>query len=563
MVASDSTQLGAVALALMRRLWQEEGAISFRAILESVKPRNVILGVLPALLVVSSVIALPARAAQSPADATGPVQAAASPQLFATLSALYAVGLDAGRTSEDADPSFAEVRSQLLAVRGPATDALRQYYRDHILSDPAATMSRYITFALVAGPPPKFALPPNRMDLPPDVLDLDGFSEILANFYQEAQIEQLWRQVQPVYEGDVLLLREPLGSIVLSGMGYLRQLVRAGTGTFTAYAEPFVGGQTQFRNAGDQYTVVVDPKLNPSNSFDAMRHAFLHFLLDPLPIRYQEQITVDRPLFLIGAGAPRMPVEFRDDYSAFFTECLVRAVELRVQRLPPDQLAQELNRAEGDGFVLDTPTAGRAGEIRSFRAAHEPVLPGPDSFDRRNQRANASVCRPLHSPRRPTIRRPPTLISVTMGMRRRTPFPRWMRRSAKERGKSLRKMRQPRGPRLKRALSMQPGQPRALYGLAVASLLQGDAERARGLFEQVVTGASSTGGAAAHSDPVALAWSHVYLGRMHDLDGDRDQALADYRAALAVSGVPEEARSAAQHGIQQSYQLAAPSKSPG
>ena len=39
---------------------------------------------------------------------------------------------------------------------------------------------------------------------------------------------------------------------------------------------------------------------------------------------------------------------------------------------------------------------------------------------------------------------------------------------------------------------------------------------------------------------------------MHDLDGDRDQALADYRAALAVSGAPEEARSAAQRGIEQS-----------
>jgi hypothetical protein len=60
-----------------------------------------------------------------------------------------------------------------------------------------------------------------------------------------------------------------------------------------------------------------------------------------------------------------------------------------------------------------------------------------------------------------------------------------------------------------------------------------------------------------------LAWSHVYLGRMHDLDGDRDQALADYRAALAVSGVPEEARSAAQRGIEQAYQLSAPSRPPG
>ena len=202
-------------------------------------------------------------------------------------AALYAVGLDAGKTSSDADPLFTDVRAQLLAAHGPATDALRQYYRDHVLSDPAATLSRYITFALVAGPPPKFALPPNRMELPPDVLALDGFSQVLANFYQEAQIERLWRQVQPAYEKDALLLREPLGRIVLTGTGYLRELVRPGTGTFTVYAEPLVGGQTQFRNFGNQYAMVLDPKLNSANSFDAMRHAFLHFLLDPLPIRYQ------------------------------------------------------------------------------------------------------------------------------------------------------------------------------------------------------------------------------------------------------------------------------------
>jgi hypothetical protein len=105
---------------------------------------------------------------------------------------------------------------------------------------------------------------------------------------------------------------------------------------------------------------------------------------------------------------------------------------------------------------------------------------------------------------------------------------------------------------------MQPGNPRALYGLAVASLLQRDAMRARDLFQQVVTGATG-----ASPDPVALSWSHIYLGRMHDLDGDRDQALADYRAALAVAGVPDDARSAAQRGIDQTYQLAAPAPSPG
>ncbi len=432
-------------------------------------------------------VALPARAAQSPADVSGPVEAEASPQLFATMSALYAVGLDAGKTSSDADPLFIDVRSQLLAVHGPATDALRQYYRDHVLSDPAATMSRYITFALVAGPPPTFALPPNRADLPPDVLALDGFSQVLANFYQEAQIERLWRQVQPAYEKDALLLREPLGRIVLSGTGYLRELVRQGTGTFTVYAEPFVGGQTQFRNAGNQYAIVVDPKLNPANSFDAMRHAFLHFLLDPLPIRYQQQIAVDQPLFLIGAGAPRLPLEFRDDYSAFFTECLVRSVELELRRLPPDQLAQEVNRAEGDGFVLIRPLLAALAKFEAFRTADEPVLPGPDSLDRRHserKRLQTVTFAPASDGQaiEDVARRPPRTCSCEL---RR---PRWMRRLARESGKSPRRTRRPRRQRLSECWPCSRTSRARSTAWPSRRCCRETPTRARELFEQVVAG---------------------------------------------------------------------------
>ena len=475
------------------------------------------------------------------------------------MAALYAAGLDAGKTSSDADPLFADVRSQLLAAHGPATDALRQYYRDHALSDPAANMSRYITFAFVAGPPPQFALPPNRNDLPPDVLALDGFSQILANFYQEARIETLWRQAEPAYEKDALLLREPLGRIVLTGTGYLRALIRPNTGTFTVYVEPFVGGQTQFRNAGNRYAIIVDPKLNPSDSFVAMRHSFLHFLLDPLPVRYQQQIIVDEPLFLIGAGAPRLPIEFRDDYSAFFTECLVRAVELRVQRLPAEQLAQEVNRAEGDGFVLIRPILAALAKYEASEPAMNQYFPDlirAIDVNTERRRLQTVAFAPAGGTPSEDAHERAAHAAANPASAQDAALAEGERQIAAQNAPAA-------AAAFERVLAAQPGQPRALYGLAIASLLGGNATRARELFEQVVSGASGAGDSAAHSDPVALAWSHIYLGRMHDLDGDRDQALADYRAALAVSGLPEEARSAAQRGIEQSYELKAPSPSPG
>jgi hypothetical protein len=51
-------------------------------------------------------------------------------------------------------------------------------------------------------------------------------------------------------------------------------------------------------------------------------------------------------------------------------------------------------------------------------------------------------------------------------------------------------------------------------------------------------------------DPKILAWSHIYLGRIHDREGNHDLALSEYRAALAVDGAPEAARLAAQHGAE-------------
>src|SRR5262249_32712964 len=55
------------------------------------------------------------------------------------------------------------------------------------------------------------------------------------------------------------------------------------------------------------------------------------------------------------ARAPQLPEQLRDDFTAFFTECLVRAAELRLRRLPPAGQAAEIDNAEGQGYVLLRP----------------------------------------------------------------------------------------------------------------------------------------------------------------------------------------------------------------
>jgi len=496
----------------------------------------------------------PAIAASPQALATGVVNVEPRPQLFATLCALYAAGFRADAVSS-ADPALSKLQDRMLASNGPAADALRKYYREHALADSAATLSRYVTFALAAGPPPKFELTQRRDVLPPDVLLLDGFGEVLADFYREAHIDQLWREFQPLYEQDTLQFREPLATIVLAETGYLREILRPGSRTFTVAVEPLIGATTNFRNIGDEYVVVVSPL---SNSTDLIRHAFLHFLLDPLPIRYRDALVSQDPLIQFAARAPRLPYEYRRDSTSFFTECLVRAVELRIQRLSAAQLAEQVNALEADGYVLVRPLLGALAKFDAAQPAMTYFFPdlvrsiNVQAEELRLRRVSfAPATETQAAPYPAEVARsgdPIVDISAELALGERMIAGRDPAAAAQV---------------FQRVLEKVPGQPRALYGLAVVSVLQGEAEHARDLFEQVVAAASPAGSAALKPDAATVAWSHVYLGRMHDVAGERDQALEEYRAALAVADAPEAAHTAAQRGIEQGYQPAKPNPAPG
>jgi Flp pilus assembly protein TadD len=105
-----------------------------------------------------------------------------------------------------------------------------------------------------------------------------------------------------------------------------------------------------------------------------------------------------------------------------------------------------------------------------------------------------------------------------------------------------------------RVLATHPDDERATYGLAVASALQGKPDQARELFTKVIAAAQNPlAGPDRHSDPSNLSWSHIYLGRMYDVEGKRDLAVVEYRAALAVQAAPDSARTAAQRGIDVGY----------
>ena len=522
------------------------------------KNRSVWLAGLAALLLFA-----PLCHAQAPAPAAKPVAPAAAeksqtsvsvdsnPQLFAVMCALDAAGYEAGTNTAGEVPGRTQLRQRLEGLQGPAVSALRKYYAEHALGDSGATFSRFVSFALVAGPPPDFRFELRRDDLPPEALALEGFNPILANFYSEAKLDELWKFYQKDYQISVESLRAPVSDLVYTATNYLREIIRPNTGrTFSVYVEPLAGTRTIFKTFGDRYALVVRPSTDPP--MDDIRHAFLHFLLDPIAIRYRVQASRASPLLEIAARAPLLPVDLRDDFDAFFDECLVRAVELRLRHLSPADLGAAMDQAEGSGYVLVRPIyAGLAGFEKSEPAMgyYLPDLIKGIDVQAEQRRlssvkfADAAPAEQTSPEQTQAAAKPPS-----SGDPLEDDLAEGQRQISARNGAAA-------AASFERVLASHPDDQRATYGLAVASALQGKPDQARELFSKVIAAAQNPlAGSSAQPDPSNLSWSHIYLGRMYDVEGKRDLAVLEYRAALAVSGAPESARSAAQHGIETGYQ---------
>jgi tetratricopeptide (TPR) repeat protein len=85
----------------------------------------------------------------------------------------------------------------------------------------------------------------------------------------------------------------------------------------------------------------------------------------------------------------------------------------------------------------------------------------------------------------------------------------------------------------------------AYFVLAKVASLNKDMAGARKNFEQSVQ---------LSHEPVVLAWSHLYLGRIYDLQENREAALGEYRAALKVGDAAPGVKAAAERGIKQAYE---------
>ena len=460
--------------------------------------------------------------------------------LFAVLTAINACGYDSDlRVS---DPLRGQIRGEAAKTVDASADAkesagiMCQFYKEHQQDDSARTLAQYVSLALFLNAPPELTLKGKEADLPPDASFVSGFVPLVQKFYGEAGLHDIWTRHQAAYSELTARYHEPLAKVLFDTEVYLKLPSAGYLGRgFTVYLDPMGSpGQANARNYGSDYYVVISPGTGPGLKMDQIRHTYLHYLLDPLALKYPASIDRMKPLLENVKRAP-MDESFKTDVSLLATECLIHAVEARTvgsSKTPEAQRQQLVEQSAEQGFIL-TPYFYDAllkfeKNPAGLRIAYGDLIGGVDV--RKEQRNAAQITFAKKAdPELLRLSRPTeSKLLVTAEQRLSGGDPEGAKKLAQQ------------------ALDEKKEDPgRALFILAQVAAMNRDMPGARNYFQQAL--------GVAH-EPKVLAWSHIYLGRIFDLQENREAALDQYRAALSAgSGLPE-AKAAAEHGIQQPYE---------
>lgn len=470
------------------------------------------------------------------------LQLGASENLFAVLAAINAAGYDEGISLPDNNPLRRDLREYIARQKLPVIPDLARFYRKHALRTGVENLSQYISYALSVTGPPDFAWRTRNVDVPPDAMALEEFTPLLIDFYQQAKLGELWQKAQPAYEKEEEKYHSSILATTTTIDAYLRVAAGGYLGRrFTVFID-LLGApeEVQTRNYGDDAFVVVTPSDKP-RLFD-IRHAYLHFEIDPIAIKYGVELDQKRSLLDYVQNAP-LDSGYKNDFVLLANESLIKAVESRLDKNPA-----EVNQASRQGYVM-TP----------FFAEQLPVFEKQDQSLRFYMEDMASAIDLKREVNRIAGIRFDAAPLVRVGKQVELPAAQpQLSDSARtlEKAEDLYKSRT-----LDQAKDLylksleQNGSPQdhaqAWYGLARIAILQKQPDSAIKLFEKTL-GASP--------DDPTKAWTLVYLARLsmaaaaqeHEAKLDQ-QALADqqraakfYHDALGVPGASEQARKAAQ-----------------
>ncbi len=233
------------------------------------------------------------------------IQLGANENLFVVLAAANAAGYDEGAALPDNSPLRKDLRDTLAKQEIPVLQDLKRFYRKHMQKNGVQDLSQYISYALSFTGHPDFAWRTRDVDVPPDAKALEDFTPLLIDFYRQAHLADLWTQSKPLHEKEEEKYHSPLLAMTTAVDGYLR--VPAGgylaSRRFSVFVD-LLGApeQIQTRNFGNDAFVKITSSEKP-RLLD-IRHAFLHYEIDPIALKYGVEIDQKQALLNSVQQAP-------------------------------------------------------------------------------------------------------------------------------------------------------------------------------------------------------------------------------------------------------------------
>jgi tetratricopeptide (TPR) repeat protein len=468
------------------------------------------------------------------AQGVGNVLLESNEQLFCVLAALNAAGYDAGMNGSAINDTRRKVREYLEAQNAPILPEMKKFYTDHqVKGDPSRDLAQYISLALLVGSPPDFKLTVPAEEVPPDARDVQGFLPLLRTFYSQTNMLFIWAQVHKQYDDAVARYTEAVRQSFVLTEAYLRFPAGGYLGRTYAIYIDLMGTpeQVHARIYGLNYFLVITPSEEPK--LEEIRFQYLHFLLDPLAAKYGGEIAQKAMLAATARQAPMLALDFKEDFGLLITECLIRALELRMDKRPAPDAQKSLDEMTSQGLIL----------VHYF---YESLL----AFE--HQEASMTVyyksmilaIDPHAEDRR--------LFVVHFATRPPAPVTK-VAPAQSEEDQLLDKGDNEffEGKYLDAKASYEavlekddPKSERAIYGMAVVYANTRKPDLAEEYFQKAL--------ATAH-DLRIVTWSHIYLGRLDDLNGKRDTALVQYHAALLTAAAFPMALRAAQSGMESPF----------
>lgn len=413
-----------------------------------------------------------------------------------------------------------------------------QFYADHRQPESSRDLAQYVSLALFLGDPPQFVPTIRESDLPPDASYVLGLAHLLPDFYRSARLHEVYSGHEADFERMIDRASDPVRLMIQRTDDYLRLPISGYVGRrlviyLTAQAAP---GQVNARNYGNDYYLVISPATGGVLQMAQIRHTYLHFVLDPLALKRGTTMKSLEPLLGAVKNAP-MDESFKYDIVLLVNESLIRAIEAR-QMDPGKRDAEPVRRAAvedaaSEGFIL-APYFYDAligfekdKDAISLNDAYPDLLHGID-VGREKKRASEITWKAQAAPE---------LMQSSRPVREATLLDAAESRLASGDVATAQQL-------AKEALHKNEDPARAMFVLARAATLSSNIEGARDYFQKTLEIAR---------EPRMIAWSHIYLGRIFDLQEQRESAIEQYKAALAAGDTTPDTKAAAERGLKEAY----------